>query len=158
MVLLLLLAYLFHYNKSQESGCRLIVWSKLNGPGWWLQRRDELLLSEHFSEGVRRVRKALPAPPLRVLNFDWHGMIKELREQATVEGLWTLLEGILPQVCSLLHVDLLNPSPLQTCIFSWEHNYLTGDEADRACRRTFRSAAWRSGGTAVRQPRPPAAP
>lgn len=67
-----------------------------------MQRRDELLLSEHFSEGVRRVRKAMPGAELRVLNFDWHGMIKELREEPTVEGLWTLLESILPQVCCVL--------------------------------------------------------
>ena len=70
-----------------------------------LQRRDELLLSEHFSEGVRRVRRSLPGAPLKVLNFDWHGMMKDLKENATVEGLWMLLESICPQVntqlCSL---------------------------------------------------------
>lgn len=63
-----------------------------------LQRRDELLLSEHFSEGVRRVRKSLPGAPLKVINFDWHGMMKDLREHATVEGLWALLESICPKV------------------------------------------------------------
>ena len=66
-----------------------------------MQRRDELLLSEHFSEGVRRVRKSVPGAPLKVLNFDWHGMMKDLKEQATVEGLWALLGGITTQVqCS----------------------------------------------------------
>lgn len=63
-----------------------------------MQRRDELLLSEHFSEGVRRARKSLPGSELRVLNFDWHGMMKDLRENATVEGLWSRLEGICAQV------------------------------------------------------------
>lgn len=64
-----------------------------------VQRKDELLLSEHFSEGVRWVRKQLPGLPLRVINFDWHGMVKELREKGTVEGLWALLETIISQVC-----------------------------------------------------------
>ena len=63
-----------------------------------MQRKDELLLSEHFSEGVRWVRKQLPGLPVRVINFDWHGMVKELREKGTVEGLWALLESIISQV------------------------------------------------------------
>ena len=68
-----------------------------------VQRKDELLLSEHFSEGVRWVRKQLPGLPVRVINFDWHGMVKDLREKGTVEGLWALLETIISQVshCSL---------------------------------------------------------
>ena len=67
-----------------------------------LQRKDELLLSEHFSEGVRSVRKRLPGLPVRVINFDWHGMVKELREKGAVEGLWALLESIVSQVSTLL--------------------------------------------------------
>lgn len=63
-----------------------------------MQRKDELLLSEHFSEGVRWVRKQLPGLPVRVINFDWHGMVKELREKGAVEGLWALLESIISQV------------------------------------------------------------
>ena len=63
-----------------------------------MQRKDELLLSEHFSEGVRSVRKQLPGLPVKVHNFDWHGMVKELREKGTVEGLWVLLESIVSQV------------------------------------------------------------
>ena len=35
-----------------------------------------------------------------MLNFDWHGTIKELKEPATVEGLWALLESVVPQVPS----------------------------------------------------------
>ena len=65
-----------------------------------VQRKDELLLSEHFSEGVRTVRKRLLGLPVRVINFDWHGMVKELREKGTVEGLWALLESIVSQVQS----------------------------------------------------------
>jgi hypothetical protein len=68
------------------------VWSRV-------QRKDELLLSEHFSEGVRWARKGAPdVGHLRVLNFDWHGMIKDLKDKGTVEGLWALLQNILPQV------------------------------------------------------------
>lgn len=63
-----------------------------------VQRKDELLLSEHFSEGLRTVRKRLPGAPLRVINFDWHGMVKDLREKGAVEGLWALLETIVSQV------------------------------------------------------------
>ena len=63
------------------------------------QRKDELLLSEHFSEGLRSVRRRLPGAPLRVINFDWHGAVKELREKGAVEGLWALLETLLVQVC-----------------------------------------------------------
>ena len=70
-----------------------------------LQRRDELLLSEHFSEGVRRVRRSLPGAPLKVLNFDWHGMMKDLKENATVEGLWMLLDSICSQVSIRYLVD-----------------------------------------------------
>lgn len=44
------------------------------------------------------MRKRLPGLPLRVINFDWHGMVKELREKGTVEGLWALLESIVSQV------------------------------------------------------------
>ena len=62
------------------------------------QRKDELLLSEHFSEGVRAVRRRLPGVPLRVINFDWHGAVKELRERGAVEGLWALLETLVTQV------------------------------------------------------------
>jgi hypothetical protein len=69
-----------------------------------LQRKDELLLSEHFSEGLRVVRKRLPGAPLRVINFDWHGMVKDLQEKGAVEGLWALLETIVSQVRPVLCV------------------------------------------------------
>ena len=68
------------------------------------QRKDELLLSEHFSEGVRWARKQQPGLPVRVINFDWHGMVKELREKGTVEGLWALLESIISQVSALCNL------------------------------------------------------
>ncbi|BDA46239.1 probable phosphoinositide phosphatase SAC9 [Coccomyxa sp. Obi] len=73
-----------------------------------MQRKDELLLSEHFSEGLRTVRKRLPGAPLRVINFDWHGMVKDLREKGAVEGLWALLETIVSQ--SDISVGTLEPA------------------------------------------------
>ena len=65
------------------------------------QRKDELLLSEHFAEGVRRARRRCAGAPLRVLNFDWHGMTKDLRERGAVEGLWALLQSTVVRVCVL---------------------------------------------------------
>ena len=58
-------------------------------------KAPELLLTEHFQEGVRAARKQQPRQlgGLRVLNFDWHGNIKALGEVAAVEGLWTQLHA-----------------------------------------------------------------
>eukprot|EP00891_Asterochloris_glomerata_P005930 jgi/Astpho2/5930/Aster-02418 len=61
-----------------------------------MQRQDELMLSEHFSEGVRAVRKSCPRAPIKVLNFDWHGMMKEIREKESVAALWQLLGSLVP--------------------------------------------------------------
>ena len=63
-----------------------------------LQRKDELMLSEHFAEGLRRVRRKLSGAPLHIVNFDWHGTMNNLKEKGTVEGLWAILAAILPQV------------------------------------------------------------
>ena len=81
-----------------QPGCS--YFAEMPNFGCAAQRKDELLLSEHFSEGLRRVRRALPGAPLRVINFDWHGAVKELRDKGAVEGLWALLETLLCQVCS----------------------------------------------------------
>ena len=58
-------------------------------------RAPELLLTEHFHEGVRSARKLQPTQlgGIRVLNFDWHGNIKALGEAAAVEGLWSQLHA-----------------------------------------------------------------
>ena len=66
--------------------------------------KPEMVLSEHFHEAVRGVRKgtnpdsrASPPTPssaaLAVVNFDWHGNMKALGEQKTVEGLWSCLRS-----------------------------------------------------------------
>ena len=71
----------------------------LTSLGACLQRKDELLLSEHFSEGVRCARRAGgQTAALRVVNLDWHGMTKDLQESGAVEGLWAQLAPIAQQV------------------------------------------------------------
>lgn len=60
--------------------------------------KSELLLSEHFHEMARHVRRLEPASRVIVLNFDWHATVKSLGETSAVEGLWSLLHPIQPQV------------------------------------------------------------
>ena len=63
-----------------------------------MQRQDELMLSEAFHEGTRQVRKALgQGTPLHIINFDWHGMIRDLKEKETVRCLWQHLQALLPR-------------------------------------------------------------
>ncbi|KAK9842777.1 hypothetical protein WJX74_002313 [Apatococcus lobatus] len=86
-----------------------------------MQRKDELLLSECFSEGVRQARKAGPASAsqaLRVVNFDWHETTKRLKEKGCVEALWALLKPLLPSVGFSMGTlvstsdSVMSPSPL----------------------------------------------
>ena len=74
--------------------------------------KSELLLQEHFHEGVRYARREIakmegeeeevPGRPshgeISILNFDWHGNVKALGECFAVEGLWGLVEASL--VCN----------------------------------------------------------
>ena len=63
-----------------------------------VQRQDELMLSEAFHEGARQTRRSLgPSAPLQIINFDWHGMIRDLKEKETVRCLWEHLQGLLPR-------------------------------------------------------------
>ena len=39
---------------------------------------------------------------VQMVNFDWHGALKDLKEEGTVEALWSVLAAILPQVSLLL--------------------------------------------------------
>lgn len=56
------------------------------------------MLSEAFHEGTRQVRKGLgPGTPLQIINFDWHGMIRDLKEKETVRCLWEHLRLLLPR-------------------------------------------------------------
>ena len=38
-----------------------------------------------------------PRMAVRKYDFDWHGMLKELKESSTVEALWTKLQSLLPE-------------------------------------------------------------
>ena len=55
------------------------------------------MLSEHFAEGVRALRKGNPKLPVKVINFDWHGMMKQLGEKESVQALWSLLANVIPE-------------------------------------------------------------
>jgi len=72
--------------------------------------KSELLLSEHFHEAVRRIRRLEPDRQLMVLNFDWHSTVRSLGEASAVEGLWSLLESIQPQAG--VSCGTVTPGPL----------------------------------------------
>ena len=83
-----------------------------------ISRRDELLLSEHFAEGVRRAARgsatttttrARSPLPLRLINFDWHAVTKDLGEVGAVEGLWSALRPLLAG--GGVTVGTLTPAP-----------------------------------------------
>ena len=50
-----------------------------------------------------------------MVNFDWHGAIKDLREEGTVEALWSVLAAILPQVLPSVKYRSLLAKPLHSC-------------------------------------------
>lgn len=79
--------------------CTIWKWLAIVIAVWaGLQRQDELMLSEAFQEGVGQVRKSLgPGAPMQIINFDWHGMIRDLKEKETVRCLWEHLQGLLPR-------------------------------------------------------------
>ena len=75
-----------------------------------MQRQDELMLSEAFQEGVGQVRKGMgPGTPLHIINFDWHGMMRDLKEKQTVLCLWEHLTALLPR--SDLSAGTMEPAP-----------------------------------------------
>lgn len=59
------------------------------------------MLSDAFHEGIHHARKSNKqtgaALQLQIINFDWHGMIRDLKEKETVRCLWEHLQGMLPQ-------------------------------------------------------------
>ena len=77
------------------------------------------MLSEHFAEGVRRVRRKLNGAPLRIVNYDWHGTMANLKEKGTVEALWAILAAILPQVRSLCGPGALADQVGNRCCRCW---------------------------------------
>ncbi|KAK2075637.1 hypothetical protein QBZ16_001745 [Prototheca wickerhamii] len=61
-------------------------------------KASELLLSSHFQESMRAVRRKLPAgAPIRVVNFDWHGNVGRLGEEKGIEGFWSFMEPFLKE-------------------------------------------------------------
>lgn len=51
--------------------------------------KPELLLSEHFHQGVRVAKTKIKDLDIRMLNFDWHGNVKSMGEADAVEGFWS---------------------------------------------------------------------
>lgn len=111
-------------------------------------RAPELLLTEHFHEGARRVRRALPSLPLRVLNFDWHAAVKGLGDAAAVEGLWAQLAaacaaaGVTRGVSAAGGVGAGGPARHE--VLSWQRGvvrYNCADSLDRTNLASFFGAA-----------------
>lgn len=76
------------------------------------KKASELMLSEHFMAGIRHATALLPSasrnghasskkkveqPPIKVVNFDWHGVMGSLSEEKGVEAFWAFIEGHLKQ-------------------------------------------------------------
>lgn len=62
------------------------------------KKASELMLSSHFQDAMRHVRRRLGgAAPIRVVNFDWHGNMGRLTEEKAVEGFWSLMEPFVKQ-------------------------------------------------------------
>lgn len=55
--------------------------------------KPELLLSEHFHQGVRVAKTKSKDLDLRMLNFDWHGNVKSMGEADAVEGFWSSIHS-----------------------------------------------------------------
>ena len=111
-------------------------------------RAPELLLTEHFHEGARRVRRACPALPLRVLNFDWHAAVKGLGDAAAVEGLWAQLAaacgaaGVARGASAAGGVDV--GAPARHEVLAWQRGvvrYNCADSLDRTNLASFFGAA-----------------
>ena len=104
-------------------------------------KAPELLLTEHFHEGVRTARRQQPSQlgGVRVLNFDWHGNIKALGEVAAVEGLWTQLHAAC--VASGLSVGSDSSSGKEPgrVVTTWQHGLLRYNCADSLDRTNLAS-------------------
>ena len=48
-------------------------------------------------QGLRSLQSASPRLPVRKYDFDWHFMLRELRDAGTVEAIWQKLEALLPE-------------------------------------------------------------
>ncbi|KAL4443884.1 hypothetical protein ABPG75_011621 [Micractinium tetrahymenae] len=62
------------------------------------KKASELMLSSHFQDAMRHVRRRLGGEaPIKVVNFDWHGNMGRLTEEKAVEGFWSLMEPFVKQ-------------------------------------------------------------
>ncbi|KAL4449511.1 hypothetical protein ABPG77_007155 [Micractinium sp. CCAP 211/92] len=62
------------------------------------KKASELMLSSHFQDAMRHVRRRLGGEaPIKVVNFDWHGNMGRLSEEKAVEGFWSLMEPFIKQ-------------------------------------------------------------
>ena len=50
-----------------------------------------------MAQGLRSLQSASPRLPVRKYDFDWHFMLRELRDAGTVEAIWQKLEALLPE-------------------------------------------------------------
>lgn len=77
-------------------------------------KQEEMILSEHFQESLKYVKKSLNLD-LKLFNFDWHHNIKQLGPDKSIEGLWSLLKS------SLAAIDL-NHGSISMYLFSFFFN------------------------------------
>ena len=48
-------------------------------------------------QGLRSIQSGAPKLPVRKYDFDWHFMLREMRDVGTVEAVWQKLESLLPE-------------------------------------------------------------
>ncbi|PRP77728.1 SAC9 protein-like protein [Planoprotostelium fungivorum] len=53
---------------------------------------NETVLSEHYIESIKHVRKKCPLD-IKLINFDWHHNLKQLGHDNAIRGLWNLLRS-----------------------------------------------------------------
>ena len=84
--------------------------------------RAELVLNEHFHEALRHVRRLDPMSQAKVLNFDWHATVKSLGENSAVEGLWSLITSMQPEMdicCGTMVTESSAADPSATLVTAW---------------------------------------
>jgi len=67
-------------------------------------------------QGLRSLQSASPRLPVRKYDFDWHFMLRELRDAGTVEAIWQKLEALLPEsglACGIMEPATGEPDPAQ---------------------------------------------
>lgn len=84
-------------ESEQDASCRVPV-TCINLLHANPKKASELMLSSHFQDAMRHVRRRLGSgAPIKVVNFDWHGNMGRLSEEKAVEGFWSLMEPFVKQ-------------------------------------------------------------